>query len=189
MEQVKPVQKNIYHSNTHREHLSWLQFNDEPRVQERQQMKNQHSKISVFVAYLMIIFYEYVICSPANLFIFWCPGSPTNEFKTKHCKSGRVNYPANIYLIKVNNRNTWKSCEICSKLKIKTPYFTPFFNVSVIGFEQGNISWVVVQLYCQSSLLHLFCATGLFLYKLKTSENQRFSVFREYRKKTSGINW
>ena len=29
--------------------------------------------------------------------------------------------PANIYLFKVNNRNTRKRCEICSKLTIKTP--------------------------------------------------------------------
>ena len=30
-------------------------------------------------------------------------------------------YQANIYLLKVNNRNTKKRCEICSKLTIKTP--------------------------------------------------------------------
>ena len=29
-------------------------------------------------------------------------------------------FPANIYLFKVNNRNTWKRSEICSKLTIKT---------------------------------------------------------------------
>ena len=28
--------------------------------------------------------------------------------------------PANIYFFKVNNRNTWKRCNICSKLSIKT---------------------------------------------------------------------
>ena len=32
-----------------------------------------------------------------------------------------VHYPANIYLFKVNNRNTRKRCEICSTLTIKTP--------------------------------------------------------------------
>ena len=31
-----------------------------------------------------------------------------------------VIYPADIYLFKVNNRNTRTSCEICSKLTIKT---------------------------------------------------------------------
>ena len=30
-------------------------------------------------------------------------------------------YPTNIYLFKVNNGNTRKKCEICSKLTIKTP--------------------------------------------------------------------
>ena len=29
--------------------------------------------------------------------------------------------PANINMFKVNNKNTRKRCEICSKLKIKTP--------------------------------------------------------------------
>ena len=29
--------------------------------------------------------------------------------------------PAGIYLLKVNNRNTRKICEICSNLTIKTP--------------------------------------------------------------------
>ena len=31
-----------------------------------------------------------------------------------------VNNPANIYLFNINNRNTKKRCEICSKLTIKT---------------------------------------------------------------------
>ena len=31
------------------------------------------------------------------------------------------NYPAGIYLLKVNNINTRARCEICSKLTIKTP--------------------------------------------------------------------
>ena len=30
-------------------------------------------------------------------------------------------FPANVYLLKVNNRSTRKRCEICSKLTIKTP--------------------------------------------------------------------
>ena len=33
----------------------------------------------------------------------------------------KSHYPANIYLFKVNNRNTRKRCCICSKLTIKTP--------------------------------------------------------------------
>ena len=30
-------------------------------------------------------------------------------------------FPAGIYLLKVNNRNTRTKCEICSNLTIKTP--------------------------------------------------------------------
>ena len=30
-------------------------------------------------------------------------------------------FPANVYLFKVNNRNTRKRCGICSKLTIKAP--------------------------------------------------------------------
>ena len=32
-----------------------------------------------------------------------------------------LNIPADIYLLKVNNRNTRARCEICSKLTIKIP--------------------------------------------------------------------
>ena len=35
------------------------------------------------------------------------------------CPNGLRRYPASIYLFKVNNRNTRKWCEICSKLPIK----------------------------------------------------------------------
>ena len=44
--------------------------------------------------------------------------------------------PDNIYLFKVNNRNTRKRCEICSRLTLKTP----FSSVSIVGFEQVNVS-------------------------------------------------
>ena len=33
------------------------------------------------------------------------------------------NYPAGNYMFRVNNRNTRRKCEICSKLTIKTPYW------------------------------------------------------------------
>ena len=51
MEPVEPVQMNIYQSNTYRKDLSWLHFDDEPRVQERQQIKDQQSCMFVFVAF------------------------------------------------------------------------------------------------------------------------------------------
>ena len=54
MEPVEPVQMNIYQSNIYRKDLSWLYFDNEPRVQERQQVKDQQSCILDFVANLTI---------------------------------------------------------------------------------------------------------------------------------------
>ena len=51
---VEQVLKNIYQSNTYRKDLSWPHFDDEPRVQEKQQAKDQHSCIFGFVACLTI---------------------------------------------------------------------------------------------------------------------------------------
>ena len=39
----------------------------------------------------------------------------------KFSNKDRARYQANIYLFKVNNRNSRKRSEVCSKLTIKTP--------------------------------------------------------------------
>ena len=52
MEPVEPIQINIYKSNTFRKDLNWPHFDDEPRVQDKQQRKDQQSCIFVFVACL-----------------------------------------------------------------------------------------------------------------------------------------
>ena len=49
-----------------------------------------------------------------------------------------ITYVANIYLLKINNKNTRKRCETCSNLTIKTP----FSNVSIVDFEHVNVSCV-----------------------------------------------
>ena len=41
--------------------------------------------------------------------------------------------PANMYLFKVNNRNTKKKCEICSNLTIKIPECCS--SVFIVNFE------------------------------------------------------
>ena len=65
-------------------------------------------------------------------------------------------YPAKIYLIKVNNRNTRTRCEICSKLITKTPErryrllftnFAPFSSVFIDCFQQVNVCWVCLYLF------------------------------------------
>ena len=52
---------NIYQSNTYRKDLNWLHFDDEPWVQGRQQVKDQQSYISVFVATASSVTYSIVI--------------------------------------------------------------------------------------------------------------------------------
>ena len=49
---VVPVQMKIYQSNTYRKDLSWLRFEDKPRVQERQQVLDQESYLPVSVTWL-----------------------------------------------------------------------------------------------------------------------------------------
>ena len=55
VEPVELVLKNIYQKNAYTKYLSWPHFEDEPRVQEKQQVKDQQCRtIFVFVAYLTI---------------------------------------------------------------------------------------------------------------------------------------
>ena len=52
--------------------------------------------------------------------------------------------PANIYLFKVNIRNTRNRCEICSKLTKKTTKERPNLSkIYIVDFEQVNVSWDV----------------------------------------------
>ena len=54
VEPVDPVLKNIYQSNTYIKDLSWPHFDDEPRVQEKQQVMDQQSCMFVFVVCVTI---------------------------------------------------------------------------------------------------------------------------------------
>ena len=60
------------------------------------------------------------------------------------------------YLFKVNNRDTGEKCEICSKLKIKTPerilnifhnfniFHIMYSIVFIVDFEHIKIRWVTI---------------------------------------------
>ena len=52
VEPLQPVQVSIYQSNIFRKDIHWLHFEHEPRVQERQQLKDQQSYISVSGVYV-----------------------------------------------------------------------------------------------------------------------------------------
>ena len=51
---VKLVLTNIYQSNTYREDLNWLDFDNEPRVQEKQQVNDQQFCVFIFAACVTI---------------------------------------------------------------------------------------------------------------------------------------
>ena len=51
-----------------------------------------------------------------------------------------LNVAAGIYLLKVNNRNTRRRCEICSKLTKKTPERRQW-RVSIVNFEHVIAGW------------------------------------------------
>ena len=55
VEPVDPVLKDIYQSNTYRKDLRWPHFNNEPRFQDKKQVKDQQSCIFVFVACLTFL--------------------------------------------------------------------------------------------------------------------------------------
>ena len=68
-------------------------------------------------------------------------------FYGKLLDNGKRSYPVSIYLFKVNNRNTRERCEICSKSWVnnentRTMSITLFSTVSIVLFEQVNVSWV-----------------------------------------------
>ena len=74
----------------------------------------------------------------------------------------KANFPADIYLLNVNNSNIKIMCEICSKLTMKTPErrqwrrsgvfivnlnkFHVLFWCFIVEFRQVNASWVAEHL-------------------------------------------
>ena len=69
-------------------------------------------------------------------------------------------FPAGIYLLKVNKRNTRTRCETCSKLTIRiserrqTSYFTLYSSVSTVNFEHVIDDWVIYAFACWEENIH-----------------------------------
>ena len=88
------------------------------------------SLLSAFYAFSFLCccqsFLEHVSRICKILKIGWQPGNyritrMRNSWFTSEFHSWWVNSPTGNYMFKVNNRNTRRSCEICSRLTIKTP--------------------------------------------------------------------
>ena len=67
-------------------------------------------------------------CLIAKLWFFSKAPWKLQQIKSKLCM--HVNNPTNIYLFTVNNRNTKKRCEICSKLQLVPAIFLSNFYFS-----------------------------------------------------------
>ena len=77
---------------------------------------NTKNKICLWFI-LQLFFHKFGRWLSLFILIHQTKSSRGNRGKT-HCDRS---YPAYIYLLKVNKKNTRKRCEICSKLTIKTP--------------------------------------------------------------------
>ena len=52
---------------------------------------------------------------------YWAPGVKVLTYSNSPMFYSEQENPTNIYLLKVNKRNTRKMCEICSNITIKAP--------------------------------------------------------------------
>ena len=86
--------------------------------------------------------------------------------------------PAGINLLKVNNRNTWTRCEICSKLTIKIPE-RRCSGMFIVNFEHIlHLVWVFLLL-----TLNMWSPAGLFVvicFNLFVSVFWQRKIFRNF---------
>ena len=81
------------------------------------------------------------------IYLFIASNSTITSINQRNWTKQLKNYPAGIYLLKVNNRNTRTRCQICSKIIIKTPerchaYFTLWPGISIDNFKHVIACWV-----------------------------------------------
>ena len=104
---------NIYQSNTYIEDINWPHFDDEPRVQKRQQMKDQTSYISILVAYVTFpnSSYNYLSRNDNNIpcKTIWLIYRDTEQPQEK--KIHRTNEGSNILRGSFRNRDQTKQVE------------------------------------------------------------------------------
>ena len=103
----------------------------------------------------------------SNCCAFWSHTDKIRNFQGIFRTTSK-HLPGNIYLFKVDIRNSRKRCEICPKKTIKTAerrhwtYFIPFSRAA-IDFEQVNICWDMMELFGRAlnTPQDLFAATIL----------------------------
>ena len=98
----------------------------------------------------------------------------------------KAHLPANIYLFKVCNRSSRKSCEICSKSTIKTPERRHWrrFGVFIVNFEHISHLFLLLLLLTLNNymLARLFSHISVFL-------NVNFNYEENFEKTKNYQSW
>ena len=103
--------------------------------------------------------FEVVTLNISNLHGFDLPKLHTSF---EHiCSQNYISMSANIYLFKVDNINTRKRCEICSKLRIKTPERCHWHRsgVFILNFEHIShffLDVILLFLLLTLNIFHIF---------------------------------
>ena len=103
------------------------------------------------------------------------------QIAEKHLISHSSHYPHIICQFLFN------SDTICSKNGVQRRGFA-FQRISV-SLVTISADIILIEYFKVITLFNLFHATGIFLYLLKISEIQRFSVFKGYINRPSGMEW
>ena len=75
-------------------------------------------------------------------------------------------YPVNMYLLQVNNRDSRRKCEICSKLNIKTPERRQCHRSSVFIVNFEHILHIALLFLIVQECIKLTCADWVFWLKM-----------------------
>ena len=114
------------------------------------------SRVLSYVILVELWFIEALLVFPLHL--LWLIRFPAGIYRLKvnnrntrtRCEISlklTIKIPAGIYLLKVNNRNTRTRCEICLKLTIKIKI--PCSSVSIVNFEHAIAGWVMCNIILQ----------------------------------------
>ena len=90
-----------------------------------------------------------------------------NSYKVFWRNVSQKTFPANIYLLKVNNRNYRTTCEICSKLTIMTPEWRQWHRSGVFIVNFGHISHLTLVFLLLTSNMYLLAGSELLFLLLR----------------------
>ena len=114
----------------------------------------------------------------------WC------TLRKQRPRNNLVLYPINIYLLKVNNRNNEKRCEICSNLTIKTSERSQWrlCGVFIVNSEHNSHLFLVFLLLTLNKLILAGCLFQIAKWQLNQL-GENINKRRILRKIVIGFNY